>query len=201
MTSFSLSEEIKFIKLYYELLCNDINRISGLHSQDYKCLVVRENHDHQKFSEKHSERHSSIKACLSKQVLRIFISSISALEVGQGSFMINVVSQFVYVDRTQHRVSHQLVIKRESEFRIVSEIFTILDEEIIYDSYESRICISNPKKEFHQVVQDVSKYATVETVEHKGGKFMVKFNRQSNIPFEELRNKIEAEGYKIEKIF
>ncbi|KAF9762824.1 hypothetical protein NGRA_1716 [Nosema granulosis] len=192
MSSFTQTEETKFIKFYYDLLCNDISRLSALYSQDYKCHVARENHDHLK--------HTSVKACLTKPVFKILISSISPLEIEQGLFVVNVVGQIVYVDRTQHRISHQFVLKKTAEYKILSEIFTILDEEIIYDAYDTRICISNPKKEFLQVVQDVSKHVTVETVEQKGSRFLVKINRQSNISYEELRNRIEAEGYKFEKI-
>ncbi|EOB11736.1 hypothetical protein NBO_918g0001 [Nosema bombycis CQ1] len=164
MSSYTLPDEIKFIRSYYELLCNDPTRLSSFYAEDYKCLITKENNDQFRFN--------SIKSGIPKPVYKVLISNFIDLKVDT-NVLINVISQFVFNDKSQFRVSRQFLLSKNL---IKSEIITFLDEEIVYDWIENKIkVVSDKNKNLLEVVKDISKFCNVESVEKKGNnKFLMK---------------------------
>lgn len=201
MTSIPRSNELVFIKNYYNMLCNRPSTIQQYYMKDSQLTISREQ---EKPETCVGDFGKYIKSKMARSVSKVLISHFSHQKIDDLRSIINVVGQFVYSDLTQERMSHQFVVIRvDSVLYIKNEILTLLDEEVVYESgsgARKSILLGYDKKKVPEVIEFMSEFGDIVSMENREcNRLVITFNNMDSVDnIKKNAAKIIAKGYELE---
>ncbi|WUR05083.1 nuclear transport factor 2 [Vairimorpha necatrix] len=193
MTGLISQEEKVFISYYYDCLCNDTNRLTKLYNDKSILTISFENGTTSTVSEGFT---AHLKHSTGYPVFKVFISNMVSQKVDKDLINLNILGQFVFLNKTQKRFNHNLLIqKNEGIFLIKSETIVILNEEIIYEKSQKfyTMKISNKNKSMSEIVNVLERFGKIEEIKIKDDNFECKMD-QLDISHEDLLGKITETG-------
>jgi hypothetical protein len=198
MASMPKSNEIDFIKRYYNLLAGRSSNIQQYYSRGSQLTIAKEQGTSEVCTK---EFHRYMKQKIEKPISKILVTHVSYQALDEMRSFITVVGQFVYTDNTQSRVSHHFIVLRaDGSFCIQNEILTLLDETVVYeDSSMSKrsFVLGYDGKKMSEAIECVSGYGEVEAIEcREGQELLVTFKSADDV--ESLRKKGAQQDYRLE---
>ncbi|KMV66635.1 nuclear transport factor 2 domain-containingprotein [Encephalitozoon cuniculi EcunIII-L] len=201
MTSIPKSNELVFVKNYYNMLCNRPSVIHQYYMKDSQLTISKETDKPETCTEDFGKY---IKLKITNPVSKVLISHISWQRMDDLKSVINVIGQFVYNDLSQTRIAHQfIVIKVNSVLYIKNEILTFLDEEVVYETNQDAkkaVTIEYGKNSMLQAIGVVSEFGKVESMKTGDeGRIVVTFGTVEDVNnIKKNIAKIISQGYKLE---
>lgn len=200
MTSIPKSDELIFVKNYYNVLCNRPSTIQQYYMKESQLTIGREA-DRPEICTEEFGRY--IKSKMPNPVSKVLISHLSYQKVDDLRSIINVVGQLVHGDATHTRMAHQFVVMRtNSVLYIKNEILTFLDEEVVYETGDAKrtVVVDYGKGKIAEAVGAISEFGSVESmrVEGEGRVVMVVSSAEDIESIKKNVAKIISQGYKVE---
>lgn len=201
MTSIPKSNELMFIKNYYNMLCNRPATIQQYYMEDSQLTISKEQEKPETCTENFGKY---TKSKITKTISKVLISHFSHQRIDDLKSIINVIGQFVYTNSTQSRISHQFVVIRvDSVLYVKNEILTFLDEEILYETGSNNkktVMVDYANKKMPEVIEFMSEFGEIASIENKGNhKLFVSFSDVASL--ENIKKsvaKVVAQGYEVE---
>lgn len=201
MTSIPKSNEIVFVRNYYNMLCNRPSLIHQYYMKDSQLTISREMDKPEICTEDFGKY---IKSKISNPISKVLISHMSCQKMDDLRSVINVIGQFVYNDLSQVRIAHQFIVsKSDSTLYIKNEILTFLDEEVIYETESDAkraIVVSCGRNGIPQAISAISEFAKIRSMKSENdGKVVMTLNSMEDV--ENIKRniaKIVSQGYKLE---
>lgn len=194
MSGYEIKDERNFLSTYYDSLCNDINNLNRLYSNESKMTICFENGKNVTFTENFN---FNLKQATTKMVKKVLISTLTTQNV-EDRLMIMAIGQFLFTDNTQTRFSHQFYIDRTNTWRILNEIIVLLNEEILYENMENKLIlnISNKKKTLSEIIEILQIYGKIDSVINQDTFYVCKLTVDED-DINEIKKKIEETGLEI----
>ncbi|AFM97864.1 nuclear transport factor 2 domain-containing protein [Encephalitozoon hellem ATCC 50504] len=201
MTSIPKSNEIVFVKNYYNMLCNRPSLIHQYYMKDSQITINKETGKPEICTEDFGKY---IKSKISSPISKVFISHLSCQKTDDLKSIINVIGQFVYSDLTQVRIAHQFIVSKiDSTLYIKNEILTFLDEEVVYETESDAkrvvavLCGKNSMLQAAGVISEFGKIISIKL--ENDDRVVMTLNSAEDV--ENIKRnaaKIVSQGYKLE---